>query len=73
MNSCELSFCVVGAVRKCKVGRRCTAYRLAAVAGKWLTGARHRGGGFHVGEGLQDQQQHDDTADQLNSNDSSAE
>jgi hypothetical protein len=41
---------VIGAVQKCKEGRRCSAYRLAAVAGKWLTGARHRGVGFRVGD-----------------------
>jgi hypothetical protein len=52
---------VIGAVQKCNVGRRCTTYRLAAVAGRWLTGARHRGVGFRVGE-RQDQEQHD-TAD----------
>jgi hypothetical protein len=34
------------AVKKSRVGRRCTIHSLATVAGKWLTGARHRGVGF---------------------------
>lgn len=52
------------------MGRRCTAYRLAAVAGKWLTGARHRGVGFRVGE-RQDQLQRDTADLHVNSDDSS--